>query len=61
VGPWPQVFVLDLEKLVKLHKEKWKAMKYTLRNYNNIWLKLSGNLNISFAFVEGESLLMAVK
>jgi len=53
----------DNEKLIKLRNRLWDGLKDMEEVYINGDLdqRIAGNLNVSFNFVEGESLIMAVK
>lgn len=51
------------ERLMKLRDRLWNGMKEMDEIYLNgdLERRVAGNLNISFAYVEGESLIMALK
>ena len=51
------------ERILKLRERLWQGVKDIEESYINGDLdqRISGNLNVSFNFVEGESLMMALK
>jgi len=53
----------DNEKLIKLRNRLWDGLKDMEEVYINgdMDQRIAGNLNVSFNYVEGESLIMAVK
>ncbi len=52
----------DNEKLLRLRNKLWDGLKDMEEVYLNgdLEQRIAGNMNISFNFVEGESLMMAL-
>ncbi|MEI6415729.1 MAG: IscS subfamily cysteine desulfurase [Pseudomonadota bacterium] len=54
---------VDNERILALRHRLWNGLKDMEQVYLNgdLECRVAGNLNVSFAFVEGESLIMAIK